>query len=458
MVARRRPSVTYRNAEARTRGTGFIVGMVVLACVLVCAATFGLLRACSIDPSLGASSGRESLGVHDRAHAGRFPSKLEGATETVDAAGVVHGELPDGTRYTVHGRGQAALQEDRVTFVAAGDLIGTDNSMPIADRYAGSVGDGRYSFDPFFKEVAPFIQTFDLRYINQETVMAGNENGYAFSGYPLFNTPDAAAEAIANAGFNLVNFTTNHTYDMGTYGIERSHEVWARYPELIIGGSYLSQEARDTVQLIERNGMTFAFLAYTYGDNMYLDASAMPNSYYTSVFDKETAAADIERAKKVADAVIVSMHWGSEYIVEPNEQQWDWARFLADQGVDLVVGTHAHIMQPTKYVTGETGATVPVVFGLSDFVSGWTLTDCILSGLFTCDFVRSDDGSVAVENLMWHPTIEWSDGGDVYVRRLSEMDDATIDANTRTEDVYNDSAYLREFIAAAGMDIPVAWS
>ncbi len=458
MVHRRQAPVTYRGSQTRSHSTGFVIGVVCVVCVLICAATFGLLRACSIDPTLGSSSsGPLSLGANDRAHTMQTSSKLEGATETVDEFGIVHGVLPDGTRYTVHGRGQAAQQEDKVTFVAAGDIIGTDNSLPIADRYAGSSGDGSYSFAPFFKDVTPFIQSFDLRYVNQETVMAGNENGYAYSGYPMFNTPDAAAEAIAGVGFNLVNFTTNHTYDMGTYGIERSHEVWARYPELIIGGSYLSQEDRDTVQLIERNGMTFAFLAYTYGDNMYLDASAMPNDYYSSVFDKEVAAADIERAKKIADAVIVSMHWGSEYSVEPNEQQWDWARFLADQDVDLVIGTHAHIMQPTKYVTGESGTTIPVVFGLSDFVSGWTLTDCILSGLFTCDFARDADGSISVENPMWHPTIEWSDGGDVYVRRLSDMDDATIDANTRTEDVYNDSTYLREFIAAAGMEIPVAW-
>ena len=383
--------------------------------------------------------------------------KLRGATETTDENGIIHGTTPDGIRYTVHGRGLSGAATDRVTLAAAGDQIGSADALAIADRYAGSSGDSEYSFPPWYQEVAPFIQQFDLRYVNQETVMAGNTDGYSYSGYPSFNTPDSAADAIAETGFNMVNFCTNHTYDMGTFGVERSHEVWARYPQLLIGGSYLTQENRETVHMIERNGMTFAFLAYTYGDNNYMDPSTLPNRHYACPFDKDEIAADVQRAQKVADAVIVSMHWGSEYTTQPNDQQYEYAEFLADLDVDLVLGTHAHIMQPVEYITGPSGNTIPVVFGLSDFVSGWTITDCILSGIFTCDFVRAEDGSVQVENPVWHPTIEWSDGGDVYVRMLENMDDATIDANLRTPDVGNDSAYLRDMVHSLIVDIPSAW-
>lgn len=390
--------------------------------------------------------------------AGETPSgKLRGATESIDENGIVHGVTLDGIRYTVHGRGLSGAAAGRVTLAAAGDQIGSADALAIADRYAGESGDGAYSFEPWYQEVAPFIQQFDLRYVNQETVMAGNTDGYSYSGYPSFNTPDSAAEALSNAGFNMVNFCTNHTYDMGTYGIERSHEVWARYPQLMIGGSYLTQEDRETVHMIERNGMTFAFLAYTYGDNNYMDPATLPNRHYACPFDKDEIAADVRRAQQVADAVIVSMHWGSEYTTQPNDQQYEYAEFLADLDVDLVLGTHAHIMQPVEYITGESGNTVPVVFGLSDFVSGWTITDCILSGIFTCDFVRGEDGGVVLENPVWHPTIEWSDGGDVYVRMLENMDDATIDANLRTPDVGNDSAYLRDMVHSLIVDIPSAW-
>ena len=384
-----------------------------------------------------------------------MPSKLEGGTETTDEHNVVHGITSNNIHYTVHGRGETSLSPNKVTLAAVGDQIGTDNSLPIAERYGGGAGSGVYDFSPFYREVAPFIQQYDLRYINQETVFAGNEKGYTYSGYPTFNTPDAAAEAIAQNGFNLVNFATNHSFDLGTYGIERSHEVWNRYPELLIGGSYLTQEDRDTVHLIERNGMTFAFLAYTYGDNSYGTGENMPNTHYACPFDKAAMEADIHRAQQVADAVIVSMHWGSEYQSEPNEQQYEYARFLADLDVDLVLGTHAHIMQPVKYITGESGNTVPVVFGLGDFISGWTLTDTILSGLFTCDFVRNNEGQIEVQNLAWYPLIEWSDGGDVYVRMLKNLDGAALNANTRTEDVSNDATYLPDKIHSVGMEIPV---
>lgn len=388
----------------------------------------------------------------------RHSNKLDGATETIDEHGIVHGVTPNGISYTVRGRDTYAAKTNKVTLCAVGDQIASDDSMKLADRYAGESGDGLYDFRPFYQEVAPHIQSYDLRFINQETVMAGNENGYSYSGYPSFNSPDACAEAIVDVDFNLVNFATNHIYDMGLPGVERSHEIWSRSPQLLVAGSYPSQKARDTVQMIERNGITFALLAYTYGDNYRgSDPANMPNPYNLCVFDKATMKAEIQRAQEVADVVIVAMHWGTEYTNAPNSQQYEYAKYLADLDVDLVLGTHAHIMQPTQYITGESGNTVPVVFGLSDFVSGWTITDTILSGLFTCDFVTDGPGQeIRVENLVWHPTIEWSDGGDTYVRMLENMDPTTINANTRTPDVADDYTYITEKLGSIGMEIPVA--
>lgn len=387
----------------------------------------------------------------------RHSDKLAGSAETIDANGIVQGKTPSGISYTVHGRDSFAADTAKVTLCAVGDQIASDDSLKLADGYAGGSGDGLYDFTPFYQEVAPFIQSYDVRFINQETVMAGNEGGYSYSGYPTFNSPDACAEAIAQVDFNLVNFATNHIFDMGLYGIQRSHEVWSRYPELMVAGSYPSQEARDTVHMIERNGITFAFLAYTYGDNYYgFDPANMPNSYNLCMFDKATMKIEIERAQEVADVVIVAMHWGSEYVNDPNSQQYEYAEYLADLDVDLVLGTHAHIMQPTRYITGETGNTIPVVFGLSDFISGWTITDTILSGIFTCDFTTDGPGQeIRIENLAWYPTIEWSDGGTTYVRLLQNMDADTINANTRTPDVYDDYTYITGKLNSIGMEIPV---
>ena len=383
------------------------------------------------------------------------PNKLAGSTETTDVNGIVHGVTPDGITYVVYGRGESGHQAGKVTLSALGDVLVTDNNINIIDAYDGSRGDGAYDLSPFFQCTADQAREYDLRFINQETVA---DSASGFSGYPVFNSPDTITHSIAAEGFNIVNLNSNHTWDMGAAGIEHTHELWDGYPQVMLIGSYDSPEDGEAIHMIERNGTTFAFLSYCYGDNFYgTDPSGFPNSYYSTPFDDGRMADDIARAKQVADAVIVYMHWGSEYTWQPNDQQVEYAEWLADLGVDLVIGSHAHILQPIKYVTSEAGNTVLTVYGLSDFISGWTLTDTILSGMFTCDFVWQRDGTLALENPAFYPAIEWSDGGDVYVRFLKDMSDAEIAGNTRTEDVGDDVGYLHRFIDDLEMDIPVVW-
>ena len=408
------------------------------------------------EPTFDAETLGEPSASSAAASAGRS-GKLEGATETTDANGIVHGTTPDGIAYLVYGRGQSGQSADKVSFAAVGDVFATTMNLPIADAYAGSTGDGQYDFEPYYRAVTNEINAHDLRFINQETPCAGTEDGRDYTGYPVFNTPDSSIHSLANVGFNIANFNSNHTWDQGEFGILRSHDLFAEHPGVMLIGSYASAEDRSTVRMVERNGKTIAFLSYCYGDNWYgTDPAAFPNTFYTCQFDKNVMAEEIARAQKVADAVVVYMHWGSEYTTEPNDEQLDYAQFLADQNVDLVVGSHAHIMQPIRYVTGTSGKKVPVVYGLSDFITGWTLTDTILSGMFSCDFVWHD-GTVSVENCAYTPAIEWSDGGDTYVRFLKDMSTEEIDANTRTSDVDGDSGYLRNFIDALGMEVPVVW-
>lgn len=451
---------TKRNRDRKFRIIGTIALVTVVALGLGAALSPSILSAQSNANNAAAQSAATESAqsatidilLGDEITVSPYPSnKLKGATEVVDENGIVHGVSADGINYTVRGRGEESTTEGVVSLVAVGDQIATANSLPLALAYGGWTS---YDFTPFYQEVGSVIQDYDLRFINQETVMGGSELGY--SGYPAFNSPDSMVQVIAEFNFNLVNFATNHIYDQGTAAIERSHEIWAQYPELLVSGSYASEDDRQVVQMIERNGITFAFLSYTYGDNTYLDASQMPNDYYLAVYDREVLREDVERAQKVADVVIVGMHWGTEYVSEPSAEQWEYAEYLADLDVDLVLGTHAHTVQPVKYVTGESGNTIPVVFGLGDFISGWTLADTILSGMFTCDFVVDEDGEIQVENLAWYPLIEWSDGGETWVRFLKDMDASEQNANVRISDVSGDIAeYLETKINSLGMDIPV---
>ena len=387
------------------------------------------------------------------------PKKLEGSTETVDDNGVVRGTTPDGIEYTVHGRGVGAASGDKITLAAVGDQIATERALEIADANKGEVGDLEYDFNPWYKEVGPAIRQYDLRYINQETVFAlGDTWGETPTHYPSFNSPVAVAEAISDQKFNLVNFATNHIYDFQDSGIELSHERWKQFPELIVAGSFTSEQDRETVQMIERNGTTFAFLAYTYGDNRFANGEEVPsNDYYDCFFDEELMTADIERAKKVADGVIVSMHWGEEYDENPTGEQRQWAQWLADIDVDLVIGTHAHTVQPVEYYTGRNGNITPVVFGLSDLICSWELADTLLSGMFTCDFVVDEQGHPRARELKWHPMVEWSDDEETYVRFLSSMDEDTINANTLPTDEQNQFALYRDKTQRVVSQIPVEW-
>lgn len=459
--------------DQRKKNNALIGAFVIGAVLIVAFIALFLLQNGSVEAE-GVQEGKSDTTyslttVSDRALGGQMLSpKLSGSTETVDEKGIIHGTTPEGINYTVFGRGERGKDSlNSVTVVAVGDQIGTDNSLQLADGYAGKLNDGKYDFTPFYKDIASFIDDYDLRYINQETCMAGEDRG--IFGYPIFNSPDACADALGAVDFNMVSSCTNHTLDFGIEGALRTLDVLEEKTNSIVAGSYRSKEERDTVHMIERNGKNFAFLAYTYGDNMNGLPEDFPNDYILCGFDKEVMRTEIERAQQVADAVIVCMHWGTEYTTEPNYQQWEYAEFLADLDVDLVLGTHAHSMQPTKYVTGESGNTIPVVFGLSDFVSGWTKTNTILSGLLTGEFTWGDTdahddvdqgvtvgaGGMRLSNLKWYPAIEWSNGGDTSVRMLKDMDYETISQNTRTGDVQNDWEHICTMIESCGMDIEV---
>ncbi|MBQ6491504.1 MAG: CapA family protein, partial [Atopobiaceae bacterium] len=132
-------------------------------------------------------------------------SKLAGAEETADDNGIVHGTTPDGINYVVYGRGKTSANPGVISLAAVGDVFATNMNFPILAEYGERSGVD-YDFEPYYQAVADEINGYDLRFINQETPCAGNGNGYEYSGYPVFNTPDSSIHAIANVGFNIANF------------------------------------------------------------------------------------------------------------------------------------------------------------------------------------------------------------------------------------------------------------
>ena len=351
----------------------------------------------------------------------------------------------------------------KVSFCAVGDnLINaggeyTADLLGLADGWSGTTGDGKYDFSPLYAQLKGTISSYDIALINQETTLGGTSQ-YEYQGYPAYNTPDEVAQAVADAGFDVVNCNTNHTYDTWTDSIEHAQSVWAKQPDVTVIGSYSSESDRSNIRVLERNGIKVAFLSYSYGQNGYTQDD-LPNDYYAVPFDKDKMHDEITRAKELADAVVVYMHWGEENDHALSDEQRQYASFLAGEGVDLVVGSHAHVIQPVEYIsrglqattgTGDAQNGMLCVYGLGDFVSGYTLPKTILSGMFTCDIVRDDDGGVSIQNPVWHGLVEHNEGTTDTVYELSEYTDALAGRNTLLARVGENDTYTTSD--------PLAWA
>lgn len=225
----------------------------------------------------------------------------------------------------------------------------------------GLQSDGSYNYDSQLADIAPIVADYDLAYYNQETILGGTELG--LSSYPTFNSPQEVGDAYIKAGFNLVSLANNHTLDRGIKAIQNSISYWRDKTGVMTAGSYDSFEDKERSHISEKNGITYAFLSYTYGTN----GIPIPKGkeYVVNVFDKETAKKEIEAVRDKVDVVLVAMHWGVEYTHTPTSEQRDQAKFLADLGVDVIIGSHPHVIQPIEHI----GDTV-VIYSLGNFISG----------------------------------------------------------------------------------------
>lgn len=294
-----------------------------------------------------------------------------------------------------------------VSFVAVGDNLPDEYIGYYADKLAGKADDGKYDYSPIFAPIAPYIQAADLAYIDQETHVGGYDLGV--NGYPAFNTTDEMADAVVDAGFDLVASATNHSYDWGYYGaLDHSLSVWEKKP-VAFTGTAVTQEQYERISLVERNGITFALLNYTYGVNGYTQSELPP--YAVNFIDENRIRTDVARAREEgADVVLAAMHWGTENMTEADEDQQRWAQLLADLDVDVVLGSHPHVIGPLKWLSNSNGSghKTLVAYSLGNFLADHESPNAInaLEGMLSCDFVRDANSSeVHVENVKWTPVI-----------------------------------------------------
>ncbi len=283
-------------------------------------------------------------------------------------------------------------EEEKVSFLAVGDNIMHKQLIDKAKQ--GET----YEFLPYYTHMQSYIKEADVSFINQETILGGRN--FKYSGYPLFNTPDEMAGTLHELGFDIVNGSTNHAFDMNEKAVDHSIQLFKRYKDMKYIGLYQSKEEQKKVPVIEKNGIRIALLSY----NQYVNYDQKPSEYRYNNFDKTKMKEDVQRAKKVSDVIVVSCHWGKEYDTKPNDFQKKFAQYLTDLGVDVIIGTHTHTLQSVEWLDGKDGHKTLVAYSLGNFISGMLEEETQLGGMLSFDF-KKDNGKVNIENITLTPLV-----------------------------------------------------
>ncbi|GAB2693661.1 CapA family protein [Paenibacillus thermoaerophilus] len=296
--------------------------------------------------------------------------------------------------------------ETRVSLAAVGDVLIHGSIYRDALRRGGG---GSYDFKPMFAEVASMLEEPDVTFANSESIIGGTALG--LSDYPRFNSPHEVGDALKAAGVDIVSTANNHTMDRGEAAVLSALEYWDKIG-VCAAGSAAEAGGRSSCTL-ERRGMTMTFLAYTYGTN----GIAVPagKEHLVNLIDRDRISSDIRAARSKADAVIVSLHFGNEYQTMPNEEQKSLAKLAVDSGAHVVLGHHAHVLQPTEWLPTPDGGQALVVYSLGNFLAAQEAAkfERRLGGILSLELVRrlGPDGrlTVTVEKPRFVPTyIEFS--------------------------------------------------
>lgn len=234
---------------------------------------------------------------------------------------------------------QAVVMADAATInlVATGDILMHNTVI------ASGLQSGGYNFDHLYAPIKHLLTAGDYASVNLECALAGPSSGY--TGYPLFNSPDAIAPALKNAGFDLVVTANNHILDRGYQGALRTMDT-LRQAGLDTTGTFKTQPERDNYLIKDLRGIKVGYLAYSYSTNGIPVPADKP--YFYNFLDKEQIIQDITALRPQVDLVVLILHWGVEYSPYPTASQRQMAHELFEKGADVILGSHPHVIQPME--------------------------------------------------------------------------------------------------------------
>ncbi|MED3551930.1 CapA family protein [Cytobacillus praedii] len=285
---------------------------------------------------------------------------------------------------------------ETITLAAIGDILIHDWVYNDAKTSAG------YNFIPMFQHIKQTLQQPDLLLANQETILGGKEIG--ISSYPLFNSPQEVGDALKDAGIDIVSTANNHSLDKGEKGLVTS----LHYLDTISlphVGTYRNAEEKQQLKILSTKGIQVAYLSYTYGTN----GIPVPKGkeFLVNLIDRKSMKEEITRAKKEADIIVMSIHWGNEYQRYPSAEQKELAQFLTDEGVDIIFGHHPHVLQPMEWRMAADGHQTLVVYSLGNFISGQNNNYKDIGGMATIEVKKTIDSNgvtISLKNPHFYPT------------------------------------------------------
>ena len=286
--------------------------------------------------------------------------------------------------------------ETRVKFIAAGDNI--VHEIMIEDARERSGRDGGYNFKDMYKHVADIIKAADISLVNVETPIAGDE--FEYSGYPHFNTPKENGHALAEL-FNIINIANNHMVDCGETGYINHINFWESQ-DIMLVGVYKDAQDFERVRVYNIKDISVAFLSYTYGTNGMLLPEE--SGLIVPLIDKDIMERQIRYARDTADVLVIIMHWGEEDSFAPDKWQRSLAQMMADNGVDLIVGMHPHVLQEIKWVRRKDGGRMLVAYSLGNFISAQIPAHNLVGALLELDIIKKD-GKISLENASIIPIV-----------------------------------------------------
>lgn len=303
------------------------------------------------------------------------------------------------------------------TMTAIGDVM--CHNTQYWDAYIKETDD--YDFSYVFEDINRYIKTADIAIGSLETSFAGKERGY--SNYPTFNSPDNLAYSLKKLGLDVLSTAGNHCLDMGFSGLFRTIDILDD-ADISHLGTYQSQEARNTILFKYVKGIKIAFINYTYGTNGIPIPSG--KEFCVNLIDKDLMKKDIESAKNQnADIIVACMHWGTEYRTTANTEQQELADFLFQNGVDIILGNHPHVLEPMekRTITLEDGTVKDgfVIYALGNFICDQNAENTRNSIILNLKITKHTDGKISIDKVNYIPIYMYKNNSSK-VRRMKLLD------------------------------------